>query len=73
MQAYKMLMRLKLLERYYLISLDGGAVMFAYLWEETGKAGIISYKSWKVRVQEVRLLRMGFFAPFLAEPHQLSM
>lgn len=47
--------------------------MFAYLWEETGKAGTISYKSWKVRVQEMRLLRMGFFAPFLAEPHQLSM
>lgn len=38
--------------------------MSAYLWEETGKAGTISYKSWKVRVQEVRLLCMGFFAPF---------
>lgn len=47
--------------------------MFAYLWEETGKAGIISYEPWKVRVQEARLLCMGFFAPFLAEPHQLSM
>ena len=47
--------------------------MSAYLWEETGKAGTISYKLWKVRVQEVRLLCMGFFAPFLAEPHQLSM
>lgn len=47
--------------------------MSAYLWEETGKAGTISYKSWKVRVQEVRLLCMGFFEPFLAEPHQLSM
>lgn len=47
--------------------------MFAYLWEETGKAGIISYKSWKVRVQEMRLLCMGFFAPFWVESHQLSM
>ena len=47
--------------------------MSAYLWEETVKAGIISYEPWKVRVQEVRLLCMGFFAPFLEEPHQLSM
>lgn len=47
--------------------------MSAYLWEETGKAGTISYKSWKVRAQEVRLLCMGFFAPLFAESHQLSM
>lgn len=38
--------------------------MSAYLWEETGKAGTISYKLWKVRVQEVRLLCMGFFCAF---------
>lgn len=42
--------------------------MSAYLWEETGKAGTISYKSWKVRVQEVRLLCMGFLRLFWQNP-----